>query len=66
VARVLANHQIGISSVIQPEALAGETTPLVIMLHDALEANFRSAVGEIAKIAAIKAPPVHLRVEDFE
>ena len=66
VARVLANHQIGISSVIQPEAQAGETTPLVIMLHDALEANFRSAVQEIAAIAAIKAPPVSLRVEDFE
>jgi homoserine dehydrogenase len=66
VARVLANHQIGISSVIQPEAQVGETTPLVIMLHDALEANFRSAVREIGALAAVKAPPVHLRVEDFE
>ena len=66
VARVLANHKIGISSVIQPEAQAGETTPLVIMLHDALEAKFRSAVKEIAAIPAVKAPPVHLRVEDFE
>ena len=48
VARVLANHQIGISSVIQPEAQVGETTPLVIMVHDAVEAKFRSAVREIA------------------
>jgi homoserine dehydrogenase len=66
VARVLANHRIGISSVIQPEAHVGETTPLVIMVHDAVEAKFRSAVREIAAIAAIKAPPVSLRVEDFE
>jgi homoserine dehydrogenase len=66
VARILANHQIGISSVIQPEVQAGETTALVIMVHDALEANFRSAVGEIAAIPAVKAAPVHLRVEDFE
>ncbi len=66
VARVLASHQIGISSVIQPEAHAGETTPLVLMLHDARESQFRTAVGEIAAIGAIKAPPVHLRVEDFE
>jgi homoserine dehydrogenase len=66
VARVLANHKIGISSVIQPEAHAGETTPLVIMVHDALEEKFRSALKEIAAIPAIKAPPVHLRVEDFE
>jgi homoserine dehydrogenase len=66
VARVLASRQIGISSVIQPEAHVGETTPLVLLLHDALESQFQEAVQEIAKIAAIKAPPVHLRVEDFE
>jgi homoserine dehydrogenase len=66
VARVLANHKIGISSVIQPEAHVGETTPLVIMLHDALESKFRLAVKEIAAIPAVKTPPAHLRVEDFE
>ncbi len=65
VARVLASRQIGISSVIQPEAHAGETTPLVLMLHDAPESQFHAAVREIAKIGAVKAPPVHLRVEDF-
>ncbi len=65
VARVLASRQIGISSVIQPEAHAGETTPLVVMLHDAPESQFRAAVREIAKIGAVKAPPASLRVEDF-
>jgi homoserine dehydrogenase len=66
VARVLASRQIGISSVIQPEAHAGETTALVLMLHDAPESQLQAAVGEISKIGAVKAPPVHLRVEDFE
>ncbi len=66
VARVLAAKEIGISSVIQPEAHAGQTTPLVLMLHDARESQFREAVREIAAIGAIKAAPVHLRVEDFE
>jgi homoserine dehydrogenase len=66
VARILADHQIGISSVIQPEAHAGEIAGLVIMLHDALESKFRSAVSQIATLAAVKAPPVLLRVEDFE
>lgn len=66
VARVLATHQIGISSVIQPEAHVGETTNLILMLHDAPESQFQSAVQEITKINAVKAPPVHLRVEDFE
>ncbi len=66
VARVLATRQIGISSVIQPEAQAGETTPLILMLHDAPESQFRAAVAEIGKIGAVKTPPVYLRVEDFE
>jgi homoserine dehydrogenase len=66
VARILATHEIGISSVIQPEAHVGETTPLVLMLHDALESQFQSAVREISRLDAIKAAPAHLRVEDFE
>ena len=66
VARVLAARQIGISSVIQPEAHAGETTALILMLHDAPESQLQAAIGEISKIGAVKAPPVHLRVEDFE
>ena len=66
VARVLASRQIGISSVIQPEAHAGETTPLILMLHDAPESQLKAALADIAKIGAVKAPPVHLRVEDFD
>jgi homoserine dehydrogenase len=66
VARVLASRQIGISSVIQPEAHAGETTPLVLMVHDAPESQFRAAVEEIGRLGAIKGRPVFLRVEDFE
>jgi homoserine dehydrogenase len=66
VARVLADKKIGISSVIQPEAQAGEITALVLMLHDAPEAQLRAAVEQISRIGAVKAPPVTLRVEDFE
>ena len=66
IARVLATRQIGISSVIQPEAQAGEVTPLVLMLHDAPESQLRAAIEQISRIGAVKAPPVTLRVEDFE
>jgi homoserine dehydrogenase len=66
VARVLATRQIGISSVMQPEAHAEEITPLVLMLHDAPESEIQAAIGEIAAIGTVKAPPVRLRVEDFE
>ena len=66
VAQVFASRQIGISSVIQPEAQAGETTPLILMLHDAAELQFRSAVAEIARLAAVRRVPTSLRVEDFD
>jgi hypothetical protein len=35
------------------------------MLHDAPESQLLAAVNEIARMGAVKAPPVHLRVEDF-
>jgi len=35
-------------------------------LHDAAESQLQAAVQEISKIGAVKAPPVRLRVEDFE
>ena len=66
VARVLASRKIGISSVIQPETHVGETTSLIIMVHDAREAEFRAAVEEIGALSSVKRPPVSLRVEDFE
>jgi len=66
VARVLADRKIGISSVIQPEAQAGEITPLVLMLHDAPEAEMLAAVQDISTIGAVKTLPVYLRVEDFD
>jgi homoserine dehydrogenase len=66
VATILAAHAIGISSVIQPEGREGDVIPLIIMLHDAKEGEFKGAVQEIEKLASVKAPAVWLRVEDFE
>src|SRR5262249_56606003 len=43
VARILANHHISISSVIQHEAIEGDegvTVPLIIMTHEAPTGNF--------------------------
>lgn len=66
VARILADRKIGVSSVIQPEASAGETACLIIMVHDARESEFRGALDQIARLGTVKAPPVWLRVEDFD
>jgi homoserine dehydrogenase len=52
--------------VIQPEGHEGESVPLILMLHDAPNAAMKKALAKIAKLPAIKAKPVMLRVETFE
>ena len=67
VARVLAEHQISISSVIQHEALEGhegEAVPLVIMTHTAPTANVDAAMKVIDNLGVIVLPSVHYPVED--
>jgi len=66
VANVLATHQIGISSVFQPEAHEDETTPLVLMLHDATHGQMTAAVGELSRLECVKRPPHMIRVETFQ
>ena len=39
---------------------------LILMLHDAPNAAVQKALTSIAKLAAVKAPPVMIRVESFE
>jgi homoserine dehydrogenase len=63
---ILGKANIGISSVIQPEGHEGKSVPLIMMIHDATNTNFAKALREIGKLAAVKAPPVMLRVESFE
>ena len=41
IAAVLAQAKIGISSIIQPEGHAGETVPVILMIHDAPNSSIR-------------------------
>jgi homoserine dehydrogenase len=66
ISAIFAAAKIGISSVIQPEGHEGESVPLILMLHDAPNAAMKKALAKIAKLPAIKAKPVMLRVETFE
>jgi homoserine dehydrogenase len=66
IAAIFAGAKIGISSVIQPEGHAGESVPLILMLHDAPNAAMRRALAKIAKLPVVKARPVMMRVENFE
>ena len=66
IATILGEANIGISSVIQPEGHEGESVPLILMIHDATNANMSRALAKIGRLSAIKAPPVMIRVESFE
>jgi homoserine dehydrogenase len=66
IAAVLAKEKIGISSIIQPPGHAGESVPVILMIHDATNAAMQRALGKIAKLTAVKGEPVMIRVESFE
>lgn len=67
IARILANHQISISSVIQHEALEEHDSgvvPLVIMTHSVATGIFDRAVAEINRLRWVTAPGVYYPVAD--
>jgi homoserine dehydrogenase len=67
VARVLAEHQISIASVIQHEALEehqGDIVPLVIMTHYAPTGSFWRAIKQINSLQGVLPPAVYYSVDD--
>ena len=66
VATILAKNEIGISSVIQPEGHAGESVPLILMIHDAPYAAMLRALKQISKLPVVKGEPVLFPVEHFD
>ncbi len=66
IASILGRSKIGISSVIQPEGHQGESVPLILMIHDATNAAITKALARIAALPVVKAPPVMIRVENFD
>jgi homoserine dehydrogenase len=64
VAKVLGEHKISISSVIQKAAdAAAQTAEIVIMTHPAKEAAMQQALGELKHLAVVKAISSFIRVE---
>jgi homoserine dehydrogenase len=67
VTRILADHHISISSVIQHEAVEGSdgaVVPLIIMTHTALTGNFTSTIAEFNRLSCVVAPSVYYPVGD--
>jgi homoserine dehydrogenase len=65
IASILGQSKIGIASIIQPEGREGGSVPLILMIHDARNDAMKKALGRIAKLSVVKAPPVMIRVESF-
>lgn len=66
IATLLARAGIGISSIIQPEGHAGDTVPVILMIHDAPNAAMRRVLRQIAALPVVRSEPVMIRVEDLE
>ena len=65
VAGILGKNNIGISSVIQPEAHEVSDVPLVLMIHDATNAQMQAALADIKALDCVKKQPRLIRVETF-
>lgn len=65
VAGILGQANIGIMSMIQPEAHEMEATPLVLMLHDARMGDMRRAGEAIGKLDCVRGRPMLVPVETF-
>ena len=63
IAGEFGRHEISIASVMQKERHATRAVPLVIMTHQAREANLRAALAAIDPKGVIEGPPVVIRVE---
>lgn len=67
VARILANHEISISSVIQHEGVDGPdgaVVPLIIMTHTARTGSFRATLEEFNRLPSVTAPSIYYPVGD--
>ncbi len=61
---VLGKNNISIESVIQKGRGAAEAVPLVMMSHEAVERNVRSALAEINTMDCVAGPTMVIRVEE--
>lgn len=65
IAGILGEHQIGISSMIQPEEHSESAADIFLMLYFAPFGTMKKAVAEIAKLDCIQDEPVLMRVESL-
>lgn len=60
---ILGKYDISIQSMIQPERHEEDAVPIVIMTHEAKEANINQALAEIDQLEVVRHPTCLIRVE---
>jgi homoserine dehydrogenase len=63
VAGILGQHNISIASVLQKGRAAAEAVPVVMMTHEAREADMRHALAAIDRLPVVAGKTVSIRVE---
>ena len=64
ITRILADHHISISSVIQHEAFEDATVPLIIMTHAVPTGDFLATMRQIDRLSSVRPPSVYYPVGD--
>ena len=64
IAGILGQHQISIASVIQKEQHGPNTVYLVMLIHEAVEANMQNAIKHIDGLEIVKDKSMLIRVEN--
>ena len=59
---ILGENKISIAKVIQKDRGVSQSVPIVMLTHNAREANMRSALQKIDKLAIIKESSVAIRI----
>jgi len=63
IAGILGEHRISIASMIQPERQIGGAVPIVLMTHEAREADVHNAIAEIDRLDIVKGETRLIRIE---
>lgn len=64
VAQILSSHKISIASVTQKQQKKGKVVPIVMITHQAKEANIKEALLLIDQLKVVKSPTQHIRIEN--
>jgi homoserine dehydrogenase len=64
VSGILGKHNISIAAVIQKGREVAGTVPIVMITHEAREADARQAMAEIDELPSVSPPTVFYRIED--